>query len=144
MGFLNLGRKDEHSRQRRIEHRGKYLRASRTGGVALRAQAKAAGVSLTANTAHGFRVSATPLKGTQLGFQNGRFILRGRYGSGPTKLNVSKTGLSVSTRNRRCRGPSSVSVSSSRPPRRSRASRSKTTPPSELSIFERAGCSSSD
>ncbi len=99
MGFLNIGRKDERGRQRRIEHRGKHLRASRTGGVALRAQARAAGVSLTANTAQGFRVSATPLKGTQVGFQNGRFILRGRYGSGPTKLNVAKTGLSVSTRN---------------------------------------------
>ncbi len=100
MRFLNLGNKDEYGRQRRIEHRGKYLRASRTGGVALRAQAKAAGVNVTANTSRGFRVGATPLKNTQVAFQNGRFVLRGRYGRGPARLNLSKTGVSLSTRNR--------------------------------------------
>ncbi len=73
MRFLNLGKKDEYGRQRRIEHRGRYLRASRTGGVALRAQAKAAGVNFTANTSRGFRVGTTPLKNTQVAFQNGRF-----------------------------------------------------------------------
>ena len=99
MPFLNLGKKDEHGRQRRIEHRGRYLRASRTGGVALRAQARAAGVNLTANTSRGFRVSSTPLKNTQLAMQNGRFVLRGRYGRGPHKLNLSKSGVTASTRN---------------------------------------------
>lgn len=99
MGLFNLGSKDEYGRQRRIEHRGRHLRASRTGGVALRAQAKSAGVNVTANTSTGFRVSGTPMTNTQVALQNGRFVLRGRYGDGPTKLNVSKTGATVSTRN---------------------------------------------
>ena len=99
MSFFNLGRTDEYGNQRRIEHRGRNLRASRTGGVALRTQAKAAGVNVTANTSTGFRVSGTPLQNTQLALQNGRFVLKGRYGSGPTKLNLSKSGVSVSTRN---------------------------------------------
>ena len=99
MGLFNLGSKDEYGRQRRVEHRGRHLRASRTGGVALRAQAKAAGVNVTANTSTGFRVSGTPMTNTQVALQNGRFVLRGRYGDGPTKLNVSKTGATVSTRN---------------------------------------------
>ena len=100
MGFFNIGQKDEYGKQRRIEHRGKHLRASRTGGVALRAQAQALGARLTANTQRGFRVSTTPMKNTQIALQNGRFVLRGRYGSGPFRLNLSKTGVSVSTRNR--------------------------------------------
>lgn len=99
MSFLNIGKKDEYGRQRRIEHRGRFLRASRTGGVALRAQAKVAGLTLSGNTSHGLRVSATPLRNTQVALQNGRFILRGRYGRGPTKLNLSKSGVTVSTRN---------------------------------------------
>ncbi|QGT78158.1 DNA-binding protein [Guyparkeria halophila] len=100
MSFFNLGKKDADGRQVRIEHRGRYLRASRTGGLALRAQTKAAGVNFTGNTSQGIRVSATPVKDTQIALQNGRFILRGRYGRGPTKLNLSKTGLTVSTRNK--------------------------------------------
>ncbi|RRQ20216.1 DNA-binding protein [Guyparkeria sp. SCN-R1] len=100
MSFFNLGKRDADGRQARIEHRGRYLRASRTGGVALRAQTKAAGVNFTGNTAQGIRVSATPVKDTQVALQNGRFILRGRYGRGPTKLNLSKTGLTASTRNK--------------------------------------------
>lgn len=83
---------------KRIEYRGKYLRASRTGGVALRAQTKAAGINLTANSKHGLRASTRLAKGTQVAFQNGRFVLRGRYGSGPTKLNLSKSGVSISTK----------------------------------------------
>lgn len=100
MGFFNLGKKDDYGKQRRIEHRGRYLRASRTGGVSLRAQAKAAGMNVTANTSRGFRVSTTPMENTQVALQNGRFVLRGRYGEGPTKLNISKTGATISTRNR--------------------------------------------
>lgn len=99
MSFLNLGEKDEYGKQTRIEHRGKYLRASRTGGVSLRAQTRATGLNLTANSSHGFRVSRAVGKNTQMAMQNGRFVLRGRYGSGPTKLNLSKTGMTVSTRN---------------------------------------------
>jgi hypothetical protein len=33
-----------------------------------------------------------------VGFQNGRFVLRGRYGKGRTKLNLSKSGVSVSSK----------------------------------------------
>lgn len=99
MGFLNLGKKDEYGNQARIEHRGKHLRVSRTGGVSLRAQAKAAGLNVTANSQHGLRLSGRVAKNTQLAMQHGRFVLRGRYGKGPTKLNLSKTGVSVSTRN---------------------------------------------
>ena len=85
-------------RLKRIEYRGRYLRASRTGGVAVRAQTKAAGLNLTVNSNRGVRVSARVAEGTQVAFQNGRFVLRGRYGKGPTQLNLSKSGLSVSTR----------------------------------------------
>ncbi|MFB4203565.1 hypothetical protein KBTX_03068 [wastewater metagenome] len=82
--MFNIGRNDSYGRQRRIEHRGRHLRASRTGGIALRAQMKAAGLTLTGNTARGVRVSMTPARNTQVALQNGRFILRGRYGSGPS------------------------------------------------------------
>lgn len=99
MGFLNLGKKDRYGNQARIEHRGKHLRLSRTGGVSIRAQAKAAGMNVTANSKHGLRVSGRVVKGTQMAMQNGRFVLRGRYGNGPTKLNLSKSGLTVSSRN---------------------------------------------
>ena len=90
--------RDADGRLKRIEYRGKYLRESRTGGVSLRAQTKLAGLNLTANTQHGFRVSTRVAKGTNVGFQNGRFVLRGRYGKGRTKLNLSKSGVSVSSK----------------------------------------------
>lgn len=90
--------KGRDGRLKRIEYRGKYLRASRTGGVALRAQAKAGGINFTANTNRGARVSTRIAKGTQAAFQNGRFVLRGRYGDGPNKVNLSKSGVSVSTK----------------------------------------------
>ena len=80
----------------RIEYRGDYLRASRTGGVALRAHVKAGRIGVTANTGHGLRASARITKGTYVALQNGKFRLMGRYGKGPVKLNVSKTGLSAS------------------------------------------------
>ncbi|MFP4375298.1 MAG: hypothetical protein ACLFPO_13275 [Spirochaetaceae bacterium] len=97
--MFNIGKTDQYGRQKRIEHRGKYLRASRTGGVSLRAQTKAAGLTVTGNTKRGIRVSTRVAKGTNVALQNGRFRLRGRYGRGPTKLNLSKSGASVSTRN---------------------------------------------
>ena len=99
MGFLNLGDKDEHGQQKRVEHHGKHLRVSRTGGASLRAQAKAAGLNLTANSQHGVRVSSSVGKNTQIAMQNGRFVLRGRYGKGPTKVNLSKSGITLSTHN---------------------------------------------
>lgn len=99
MALLGIGEKDRYGRQKRIAHEGKFLRASRTGGISLRAQTRAAGLNLTANTRHGLRVSHRLGRKTQLAFQNGRLVFRGRYGSGPTRLNVSKTGMTVSTRN---------------------------------------------
>lgn len=98
MGFLKIGETDRDGRQKRIEHTGRYLRASRTGGVSLRAQTRVSGVNLTANTNHGMRVSTRLAKNTQVAFQNGRFILRGRYGSDAAKLNLSKSGVTVSTK----------------------------------------------
>ncbi len=98
MRWFNIGNKDEYGKQHRIEHRGKYLRANRTGGVSLRAQTRKAGLNLTANTQHGFRVSRTVGKNTQVALQNGRFVFRGRYGKGPSRLNVSKSGVTVSIR----------------------------------------------
>ena len=98
MGLLKIGEKDQDGRQKRIEHTGKYLRASRTGGVSLRAHTRVSGVNVTGNTSHGVRVSTRLAKNTQVAFQNGRFILRGRYGSDAAKLNLSKSGGSVSTK----------------------------------------------
>lgn len=97
--WFNLGQRDEYGQQRRLEHRGRHLRVSRTGGASLRAQTKAAGVNLAANSQHGIRVSRTIGRKTQLALQNGRLVFRGRYGSGATKLNLSKTGATFSTRN---------------------------------------------
>ncbi len=98
MGFLKIGEKDREGRQKRIEHSGRYLRASRTGGVSLRAQTRVSGVNMTANTNHGVRVSTRLAKNTQVAFQNGRFILRGRYGSDTAKVNLSKSGVTVSSK----------------------------------------------
>jgi len=97
--MFGWGKKDADGRQVRLEHRGKHLRVSRTGGVALRASAKAGGITWTANSSHGVRASTRVAKGTNVFFQNGHFRLRGRYGKGPTKLNLSKSGVTVSTKN---------------------------------------------
>ena len=98
MTLLKFGEKDRDGRQKRIEHSGRYLRASRTGGVALRAHVKAAGINVTGNTSHGLRVSTRLAKNTQIAMQNGRFVLRGRYGSDAARLNLSKSGVSVSSK----------------------------------------------
>ena len=98
--MFNFGKKDEHGRQRRVEHRGKYLRASRTGGVALRAQTEMAGVNFTANSNRGVRISTAVGPGTQVAMQNGRFVLKGRYGAGPLNFNLSKSGVSASAKNK--------------------------------------------
>lgn len=98
MAFLKIGETDREGRQKRIEHTGRYLRASRTGGVSLRAQTRVAGVNATANTSHGVRLSTRLAKNTQVALQNGRFVLRGRYGSDGAKINLSKSGVSVSTK----------------------------------------------
>lgn len=76
MSFFNLGKKDKHGKQKRIEHSSDHLRISRTGGVALRKQAKIAGLNVTANTKHGLRVSSRAAKNTQIALQHGRLVLR--------------------------------------------------------------------
>jgi len=92
----NLGNKDRAGRQVRIEHRGRNLRISRTGGFSLRQAVRAGRLGLAANTSRGLRLSSAMGRGTQVATQNGRFILRGRYGTGPVKFNLSKSGMSAS------------------------------------------------
>ncbi|WP_435106586.1 hypothetical protein [Arhodomonas sp. AD133] len=98
MSLFKLGDKDRDGRQKRIEHTGKYLRAGRTGGVSLRAHTRISSVNVTGNTSHGLRVSTRLARNTQVAMQNGRFILRGRYGSDAAKVNLSKSGVSVSSK----------------------------------------------
>ena len=92
----NLGNKDRRGRQARVGHYGRNLRISRTGGVSLRHAVRAGRVGMAVNSRHGLRLSSALGRGTQIATQNGRFILRGRYGSGPVKFNLSKSGVSAS------------------------------------------------
>lgn len=98
MSNFKIGEKDQDGRQKRIEHTGKHLRISRTGGISLRKQAKLKGLNITANTTHGVRISHRVAKNTQIALQNNRLVLRGRYGRGPHRLNLSKSGISVSSK----------------------------------------------
>lgn len=97
--MFGLGRKDEDGKQVRIEHRGKYTRASRTGGVAVRAEKKLGPVNATANSSEGVRLSTRVARGTRVAFQNSQFRLIGRWKSGPLGFNLSKTGVSASVKN---------------------------------------------
>lgn len=96
--LFGLGRKDADGRQVRLEHRGKYTRASRTGGVAARVEGKVGPVNVTANTAKGVRVSTRVARGTHVALQNGRARLVGRWKSGPFAFNLSKSGVSSSVK----------------------------------------------
>lgn len=98
--MFGLGKKDVDGKQVRIEHRGKYTRASRTGGVAVRAEKKVGPVNLTANSSKGLRASTRIANGTRVALQNGRFQLIGRWRSGPLGFNLSKTGVSASVKNK--------------------------------------------
>ena len=98
--MIGLGKKDEDGKQVRIEHRGKYTRASRTGGVAVRAEEKVGPVNLTANSSKGLRASTRVANGTRMALQNGRFQLIGRWRAGPLGFNLSKTGVSASVKNK--------------------------------------------
>ena len=89
---------NDSNRMKRIEYRGKHLRASRTGGVSIRAQTKAAGLNLTVNSRHGVRVKAYRQR-HQYRIAKWAAWIQGRYGKGPTKLNLSKSGVTVSTKN---------------------------------------------
>lgn len=94
--MFGIGRKDQDGRQVRVEHRGENLRASRTGGVAARAETKVGPVNATVNTTHGLRLSTRLARGLHVGLQNGRTRLVGRWGAGPFAFNLSKTGVSTS------------------------------------------------
>ncbi|UYP67626.1 hypothetical protein OIU14_14245 [Thalassobacter stenotrophicus] len=98
--MIGLGKKDEDGKQVRIEHRGKYTRASRTGGVAVRAEKKIGAVNITANSSKGVRASARIANGTRVALQNGRLQLIGRWRAGPLGFNLSKTGVSASVKNK--------------------------------------------
>jgi hypothetical protein len=98
--MFGFGKKDEDGKQVRIEHRGKYTRASRTGGVAVRAEEKVGPVNLTANSSKGVRASTRVANGTRMALQNGRFQLIGRWRAGPLGFNLSKTGVSASVKNK--------------------------------------------
>lgn len=98
--MFGLGKKDEDGKQVRIEHRGKYIRASRTGGVSLRAEEKVGAVNLTANSSKGLRASTRIANGTRVALQNGRFQLIGRWNAGPLGFNLSKSGISASVKNK--------------------------------------------
>jgi hypothetical protein len=83
---FGIGKEDADGRQVRLEHRGRFLRISRTGLVAIRHSVKVGCVNLTVNTRRGFRASTKVAKGTRVALQNGSFSLIGRYGKGPPEL----------------------------------------------------------
>ena len=98
--MIGLGKKGEDGKQVRVEHRGKYTRASRTGGVSVRAEQKVGPVNVTANSSKGLRASTRIANGTRVALQNGRFQLIGRWRAGPLGFNLSKTGVSASVKNK--------------------------------------------
>ena len=97
---FSLSNKDEDGKQVRIEHRGKYTRASRTGGVSVRGEQKVGPVNLTANSSKGLRASTRIANGTRVALQSGRLQLIGRWRAGPLGFNLSKTGVSASVKNK--------------------------------------------
>jgi hypothetical protein len=97
--MFGFGKKDEHGKQVRIEHRGKHTRASRTGGIAARGEQSVGPVNVTANSSKGVRASSRIANGTRVALQNGRFQLIGRWRAGPLGFNLSKTGVSGSLKN---------------------------------------------
>ena len=98
--MFGLGKKDKDGRQVRLEHRGKHIRASRTGGIALRAEKKFGPANLTANTSKGLRVNSRIAHGLRVALQNGHFRLIGRWHAGPLGINLSKRGVSASVKNK--------------------------------------------
>lgn len=98
--MFGLGKKDNDGKQVRIEHRGKYTRASRTGGVSVRAEKKVGPVNATINSSKGLRLSSRVANGTRVALQNGKFRLIGRWKAGPMGFNLSKTGVSASVKNK--------------------------------------------
>ncbi|MGI9345158.1 MAG: hypothetical protein ACR2PW_02705 [Gammaproteobacteria bacterium] len=85
--------------RRRIEHRGKNLRVSRTQGAAIRTEHKVAGANVSLSSSEGLRLSTRVSKGARIALQNGRAQLIGRWNAGPVAFNLSKTGASASLKN---------------------------------------------
>ncbi|KGE04937.1 hypothetical protein [Pseudohaliea rubra] len=96
--MFGFGKKDEEGRQVRVEHRGKHTRLSRTGGAAVRAEARAGPLGATVNSSKGLRLSARLARGARFGLQNGRTQFIGRWRNGPFALNASKSGISASVK----------------------------------------------
>jgi len=93
--------RSKQEKMKRIEYKGKHIRASRTGGVAARATVsdKKLGIGATVNTKHGLQLHKRFWNGARVGFQKGRFQFIGRYGKGPFIINQSKKGFSASYSN---------------------------------------------
>jgi hypothetical protein len=89
------------SPRKRIEYRGKHIRASRTGGISATKTFARDGEAVTVNTNHGVRFHKRLFKGARVGIQRGNFQFIGRFKSGPFNFNVSKGGVSTSLRNDR-------------------------------------------
>lgn len=98
--MFGFGKKDEDDKQVRIEHRGKYTRVSRTGGLSVRGEKKVGPVNLTANSSKGLRASTRIANGTRVALKSGRLQLIGRWRAGPLGFNLSKTGASASVKNK--------------------------------------------
>ena len=99
MAQENIIERDENGRVKTIGYRGENVRISRTGGAGLRQSAKSGAFTFTGSTSEGFRATVNAGKGTQISTQNGRAIIRGRYGVGKNShVNVSKSGFSMSTK----------------------------------------------
>jgi hypothetical protein len=94
--MLGLGRRDQDGRQVRVEHRGRNVRVSRTGGASVRAEGRVGPVNATVNSTHGLRLSARLARGLRIATQNGNLRLQGRWNAGPFGINLSKSGLSTS------------------------------------------------
>ena len=86
---------------KRIEYRSENLRVSRTVGVSAKKTISKDGYGATINTNNGVRLHKHLFKGARVGLQNGNFQFIGRYKNGPFNLNVSKSGVSTSIKNKR-------------------------------------------
>lgn len=101
--MFGWGRKNREGHQKRLEHRGKHVRISRTGGISARASKKTGPVTTSVNTKHGVRVSTRIFRGLRFAFQRGGTRMIGRWGSGPLAFNLSKSGASASLKTSRGR-----------------------------------------
>ena len=66
----------------------------------MRAEEKIGPVNLTANTSKGLRVNTRIAHGARAALQNGQFRLIGRWHAGPLGINLSKSGVSASMKNK--------------------------------------------